>query len=516
MKSAFLEHRKAFLTPLSPLHLGSGQDFEPTNFVVDEKAERLYGFDPIRVPLTPAERKELAGAARAAGAFSAIQRFYAKHLDKYRNASSAVVPIDRSAIGNVKKLLDGSRVNDNRIPCTSSVLIGGSRLPYVPGSSLKGVIRTAVFDEEANEHPSPEIRDLKNVMKMDEHFFGGSMGKSPFSHLKVGDLLPRDESVCSRIIKTIRIHKNDEPLPGMKGIPAYIEAVEKGQYRAFAGEISKTEDRTRGADPLGSVRTLLKQMNRYYRCCFDKEAAIWERGNAETRRWLSETELLLRKMKPAFESGEAALIRIGHNSGAEALTIREYANIRIRKPRGQGYFAKETTTFFAAFEEAAGTGCEVLPFGWCILEADPAGDSQALKDWSAKVHEQSKFARFDQKAEKEKLRLAYGDGVRKAEEALKEQQEREEAEKRAAEEKARRIAANKEKYADLPENHRLIMELCDEIVEDPQGLESPVLKKRKDALMEAFKKAKAFNDMVKLAKELAKASSKRAQRSAGK
>lgn len=516
MKSAFLEHRKAFLTPLSPLHLGSGQDFEPTNFVVDEKAERLYGFDPIRVPLIPAERKELAGAARAASAFSAIQRFYAKHLDKYRNASSAVVPIDRSAIGNVRKLLDGSHVNDNRIPCTSSVLIGGSRLPYVPGSSLKGVIRTAVFDEEANEHPSPEIKDLRNVMKMDEHFFGGSMGKSPFSHLKVGDLLPRDESVCSRIIKTIRIHKKDEPLPGMKGIPAYIEAVEKGQYRAFAGEIVKTEDRTRSADPLRSVRTLLKQMNRYYRRCFDKEAAIWEGGNAETRRWLSETELLLRKMNPAFESGEAALIRIGHNSGAEALTIREYAKIRIRKPRGQGYDAKETTTFFAAFEEAAGSGCEVLPFGWCILEVDPAGDSQALKDWSAKVHGQGKFAGFDQKAEKEKLRLAYGEAVRKAEAALKEQQEKEEAERRAAEERARRIAENKAKFASLSENQRLIMEFCEDAVEDPKGLASPELQKRQRELMAKFVKEKAHADLNLLVKEIGNIAKRRAQRSAGK
>lgn len=57
----FIENHKAFLTPLSPIHIGCGEDFEPTDYVIRENV--LYGFDPASVPLTSRERGELASCA---------------------------------------------------------------------------------------------------------------------------------------------------------------------------------------------------------------------------------------------------------------------------------------------------------------------------------------------------------------------------------------------------------------------------------------------------------------------
>ena len=52
--NAFLSAHTLALTPLSPIHIGCGEDFEPTNYVIEDGL--LYGFDPSRATLTELQR----------------------------------------------------------------------------------------------------------------------------------------------------------------------------------------------------------------------------------------------------------------------------------------------------------------------------------------------------------------------------------------------------------------------------------------------------------------------------
>ncbi|MDR1647237.1 MAG: hypothetical protein LBR88_04265, partial [Zoogloeaceae bacterium] len=47
----FLSRHMVALTPLSPIHIGCGEDFEPTNYVIDAEQKLLYGFDPSQAVL---------------------------------------------------------------------------------------------------------------------------------------------------------------------------------------------------------------------------------------------------------------------------------------------------------------------------------------------------------------------------------------------------------------------------------------------------------------------------------
>lgn len=507
------KHYRVHFTPLSPVHIGDGSDFEPVNFVVDEGEERLYGFNPVRVLLTPEERVELGRAALSRDAFSAIQKFYLKRLEKYKSAAPAIVPIDHAAVANLKKLIQGSRINDNRIPKTASVFSGGDRAPYVPGSSLKGVIRTAMFDNLVEHGRGWGIEGAKSVQQMDDIAYGGSMGKSPFRYLKAGDLMPEESVAYTRIIKANRIHKKDDPLPQVSGIPSYLEVIEKAQYRAFSGDLAINAPREKDAtvpEEMQSIESLVRCLNRYYFDLFEKESSIWEKGNKATREWFSEVSRLLSKLRPEMESGKVALIRIGHNSGAEALTIHKLAKIRIRKPFGQGYFAKTASTFFSAIEEIPGNGQCVLPFGWALLEI---GDlpGTVLKDWCRKTHLQDKFASFDLRQARLGLKSQFEKELAALQKAQCEKHAEEKAEKEAEEQRKRRVAEMKEKYADLPENQRLIMELCEEAVEDPKGIApGSELEKRKNELFSRLKKSPS--DFLLLSKELVKVAKKRKQR----
>ncbi len=49
--NTFLKTYRLALTPLSPIHIGCGEDFEPTNYLIDDDGKSgpvLYGFDPSR------------------------------------------------------------------------------------------------------------------------------------------------------------------------------------------------------------------------------------------------------------------------------------------------------------------------------------------------------------------------------------------------------------------------------------------------------------------------------------
>ena len=53
MAAPFLQRHHLYLTPLSPLHLGTGEDYQPTEYVISDGI--LYVFDPAQAILSEAQ-----------------------------------------------------------------------------------------------------------------------------------------------------------------------------------------------------------------------------------------------------------------------------------------------------------------------------------------------------------------------------------------------------------------------------------------------------------------------------
>ena len=79
------------LTPLSPIHIGAGEDFDPTGYVIDDGV--LYHFDPAAVPLDASDRKALLAAVNQRGddAILAVQRFFHERADVCKGAARQAV-----------------------------------------------------------------------------------------------------------------------------------------------------------------------------------------------------------------------------------------------------------------------------------------------------------------------------------------------------------------------------------------------------------------------------------------
>ena len=143
---------------------------------------------------------------------------------------------------------------------------------------------------------------------------------------------------------------------------------------------------------------------------------------------------MLAALRPAFERGDAFLLRVGRHSGAESVTLDGVRDIRIMQGRGMpARFADEATTVWLAAERENITRGDLLPFGWLLVERADAPEIPALREWC------DRQPKPDLAAIQAKLGAARAQAEAEAERAAQEQAARE-----AEKAEAARIAAEKE------------------------------------------------------------------------
>lgn len=151
-----LNHYKLKLTTLSPVHIGTGEVYQPTNFVIDDK--KLYQFDEVLFykSLNSADRKE----------FDRKLQNYMQIIDFYKSKKTEAKKISDftcSASGRVQKQYDkqtnkdGSK-NQNQLEIQTTFKNPNTHRAVIPGSSLKGMLETALKIYVKPPRPSNEKR----------------------------------------------------------------------------------------------------------------------------------------------------------------------------------------------------------------------------------------------------------------------------------------------------------------------------------------------------------------------
>lgn len=483
MPKNFLEKQSVSLTLLSPIHIGCGEDYEPTNFVADEEKLLLYYFDPSTVPLTSGERKRLGEIAKGQS-IREIYKFYDSHFQLYSSYAANFVRFDRNTRRKIEKLKTGDfgfgNKSKNRIeiPRTMYSVFNGRILPYIPGSTLKGAIHTAYLDRLAETYRG----QLLSNNKLDEQLLKGKMDKSPMKLICLSDLMKRNTSYSgTRIISRNNVPKSAPPLISASGIPSAAEAMLPGEYRAFTGEIVlKAPNGKDGVDSSVAYQTIsniFKDLNRFNLAQFKKQIDYWSRGSDSTKRWLNSVDNLLTELQPRLTNGTAALVRIGMNTGAQNFTLRVpgVAKIVSNKNRKRTVVEEPSFLTLALFDTAEFQGA--LPFGWAILEMDFIS-SEALEKWCV---DNSRLFPSNQKEVKKELDRLKGLVLEK-----QKKKEEEAVQRRIEEERAKKEEEEKRKFAAMPETLRRLSEVVTKIERTskvPPG--SPLYKEVFELLAEA-------------------------------
>ena len=166
---------------LSPIHVGSGHELDPFSYIV--KGDNLILIDLIKWMENFSEKSEL-HEKMDSDDFIGLRAYIAKNFDD-ENAILNSVPVKSTEVLQTykKAVLDKNSQNQALINFMTRNEI--TRSPYIPGSSIKGAIRTAIANRFVKIARISSKDGYKS--KYNQKIFGPAT-KDPMKNLKVSDV----------------------------------------------------------------------------------------------------------------------------------------------------------------------------------------------------------------------------------------------------------------------------------------------------------------------------------------
>lgn len=399
----FLKTYRLELTPLSPIHIGCGEDFEPTNYVIDDGV--LYGFDPSRAELTESQRSELSQLGLRAD-LQGIQQFFRNHKEPFKVAAGVLIPVSQSLAREYEQKLgqvvqrEFDRTNVlNKLAIERAVSTGVASEPFIPGSSLKGAIRTSHLNDinrgEAIQYgendPKQGSTRLEKRLYEEKDF-----DMSPMRLVKVGDLMPNQDLHRAIVYAVMRrkrlVHDSEtgEEKQTQDNLATRKEVIAHGQYRGLVGgltinllgEMPESDKTPKKHLRPSDIAAIVRASNAYHLPKLEEELALLDSRRFSNERWLLFVrKLLAGELGSKLQDGTAFLVRLGRYGGAETKTLDGIRSIHIpqAKRMEEKYVTSSHCVWLAANDAKARS--DMLPFGWAVVEIDPQADLPQLKNW---------------------------------------------------------------------------------------------------------------------------------------
>ncbi|SFD09841.1 CRISPR-associated protein Csm5 [Microbulbifer thermotolerans] len=501
----FLAGHQLVFSTLGPLHIGCGIDYEPTNYVMD--GETLFGFDieDLDAVLTEKDRNKLStivlGPSAGAGgvgtpssgsnhgdhgykALLSLRRFIYKRRELLLARARHIVSVApqvaeeyHEGIGRVAQVKSEKNVL-NQFHLQRTCFNPHSQEPLLPGSSVKGAIRTGVL----NGLNGGKRRKVLKSSRLERELLGGGFQSDPMRMVKIGDgqWQKSSDNPGPRIIYDHNLykkpHKADKKTraEGKSNLRVMREVLPAMASRLFRAPLSLL----RAAPELGdgqpkntlALADIVRHCNRFYREQWEREMDILLKLGCLDPRWQRLVEELFRgELGELLDEGRALLLRVGRHSGAECVTIEGVRSIRImgKKIEGSRYESEATTLWLAGEREDARES--LIPFGWLVAEIDPEPEDLRSRALAEKLRDYNRDLcrrEAERRADIERKRAA-------AEEELRERQRKEEEARRERERQEREAREREARLAALPPERRAMQEYRDMLEQEKQRFPQP-------------------------------------------
>lgn len=192
------------VTPLTPIHIGSGEMLEPFEYVISEA--RLYRFSMDRFLLALPRQEQPRFVEVVGQNIPATRTFVAERAATAQQVARWQANISGPAIELYHKRMGGAEGH----PEIRSASRTGDRL-YLPASSLKGALRTALLYHHMD--PPQEARDARSLEQNVFQF--RRVQEDPFRAFKLGDGPPLESLATMRAVavNTQRYGRWEEDVP---------------------------------------------------------------------------------------------------------------------------------------------------------------------------------------------------------------------------------------------------------------------------------------------------------------
>lgn len=350
-----------YLKTLCPVHIGCDEVYEPTGFVIDENEACLISFDTERLleNMGNAKRKEFMTICREGTVTSLLKiyRFFSSYHSREK-IKGQKIKVCKGLIKHYQNTLRLPQNNERRViqelnnfAIARTAYDPQSNQPYIPGSSIKGAIRTAFLNLRQQRLNIPKEKDAKALEKRLLGDFR-NFDEDPFRLLKVSDFFPLQNTV-TQIIYVINKKRRPSSFES-RGLPLILEVAPAGTL--FKGTIRLEQPPSRAvvAEPI-NLKDMVQSLSQFYR----KEKTL-EDNDLKAIGVISEP----------LNTDEWP-VRIGRHSGAQCVTIEDHRSIKILGAKGSPTrYLQETTTFWlASAEKNPVSNSNLVPMGWAVFGA---------------------------------------------------------------------------------------------------------------------------------------------------
>lgn len=314
---------------ISPVHIGSGNFLSNnSDFVVYNDED---GFRELCV-IDPRKILHFVGTENIDYWVSIIERGGDTRDFMKQKGKGAIPP--QYAQRRIAYYSDEIKRNDTLKEC----LHDGFGRPYIPGSSIKGGIRTAILATLANEMPQAEELVLRSgktsASSVEKKIFGEDPYSDIFRFLHIGDAyFEKGCEIATRMIN-LNIRKQENLIDKEKS--QIIEAIEIGynattklkidhkHYQLAAGNWpNRTNPLGKLIDCLSDITSLFTTINNHTLKLVSQEIEYWKNvendGFLGAKDYIEQMNDVLGLIKNC-KKGKECILRIGHASGWRFIT----------------------------------------------------------------------------------------------------------------------------------------------------------------------------------------------------
>ncbi len=363
MNKYVFEQREYILKALTPVHVGYGDVVDVFNFVVDPQKSSILilDMDKFYACLSSKDRERLINICKKGELYSIVElyKFMASQLNMIKSNSGIVVEEIKVCRGflshydKVKSLPRDKLKELNRFQIFKFAINPNLKHPIIPGSSLKGSIRTAVLNYYRHR-ASKRDYEPKEADKLEKDILGYTeVHEDIMKFLKVSDFLPLKD-VKTKIVYAINRKKDGKRASGPYQM---FEIIEPGAE--FRGTISVVR-----ADERFSFEIIEKAIKDFYEKIYKSEDEIYKRIGTKRIPVCSHLPL-----------------KVGRHSSAEAVTIEGFRKIKIKTGENRYLTKDKATTLWLCSEYPRPKNNEILmPMGWMELIPSNLKDLKLHKD----------------------------------------------------------------------------------------------------------------------------------------
>lgn len=482
--SGLPDTRNLLITPLSPVHMGTDEDYVPTQYVIDGDA--LFEFDTDALTNLPAADRntlnKILGGRPEPRMIQQVQGFFFERRERLIPNAVNVVRICRGAadlyrarVGKAANVESGGKKVYNLLEIERAAYNPADRRLLLPGSGLKGAIRTALLDQ-LNQSRPPQRGERSRELQ--ERLFGYTMRelhKDPLRLVQVSDTRWCGPEALNSAEVLFAVNRKKQPVTKdgkalssqaeRQNLYQLLECAAPLHPRVFQGNLTVSDVHAAGDHPAlprrcFSFDAIAAACNAFYRPILERELAQLRARGFLNESWRQTVQSLLDDpaLKKRLSENRAFLLRVGRHSGAESVTLNGVRNIRIMQGKGKppAWEPAAKTWWLAAREEDDQRG--LIPFGWLLVEIGE------LPDWP-KARSLTEARHREQAAWLEKVLARQRQLTDQLAEIQHRQRERDEAEaerRRQEEEQARRLK-------DMSEEEKLIEAVRQRLEHDRQA-----------------------------------------------